>query len=230
MKRELALGYRVLGRAGLGRGLLAHLTLRSPRGDTFFTYQLGQSVEEVRLADLCESDFEANPLDPRRKLNPTLKLHGVVYRARPDVQCICHHHGDNSVAMGAVHGVLKPFDRSAARWYRNIDLIEDYDNVHRIADQGRAIVKRLGNKKALILKFHGILVTGASVRDTVVSTIDLEQSLGVQLRAMAAGRVSVMPRGEIEDAKKLFLSDLYIHGTWAYYLRALAREKLDDVD
>lgn len=229
LKRELACGYRILGHHGLGKGLLAHLTARSPGGETFWTYQLGQSVEEVRMRDLCESDFEAAPLRRGRKVNPTLRMHGFVYRARPDVQCICHHHGDNSVAMGAVSALLRPFDRSAARWQRNLDIIEDYDNAHRIADQGAAIVRRLGRKKALILKFHGVLVTGASVRDAVVSTIDLERSFGVQLKAMAAGRLSVMPKGEIEDAKKLFLSDLYIDGTWRYLLRALARDGLADI-
>lgn len=229
IKRELALGYRMLGHEGLGLGLLAHLTVRHPSKDAFFSYQLGQSVEEVKIRDICEANFDAITADKSLKVNPTLRMHGVVYRARPDVKCILHHHGDNCVAMGAIGQILKPIDRSAARWHREIDIIEDYDKAYKIAEQGDAIVKVLGMKKALILKFHGILVTGRSIRDVVVSGIDLERSLGVQLKAMAAGRIATMPAKEIQDAKSLFVSDLYIDGTWNYMNRVLARKGLAKV-
>lgn len=227
LKRELAYGYRILGREGLGRGLLAHLTARLPGAETFWTYQFGQSVEEVRVADLCEAGFDANPTNKARRVNPTLRVHGLVYAARPDVLCIAHHHGDNSVAMGAIGALLEPFDRNAARWYRDLEIIEDYDNAYRIAEQGKAIVAKLGKKKALILKHHGVLVAGRSVRDTVISTIELERSFGVQLKAMAAGRLQHMPKKEIADAKGFLTSDVYIDGTWSYMRRVLARERLD---
>ncbi len=44
LKRELIDGYHMLGHAGLGLGLLAHLTARVPGSDSFWTYQLGKSV------------------------------------------------------------------------------------------------------------------------------------------------------------------------------------------
>lgn len=223
LKHELAAGYRMLGREGLGRGLLAHLTARLPGAGTFWTYQFGQSVEEVRARDLCEADFDAVPIDQRKKINPTLRIHGLVYAARPDVLCIAHHHGDNGVAMGAIGALLRPFDRNAARWHGELDIIEDYDKAYRIASQGRAIVAKLGKKKALLLKHHGVLVSGRSVRDTVISTIELERSLGVQLKAMAAGRIALMPEKEIADAKGFLASDAYIDGTWNYLRRVLAR-------
>lgn len=227
LKRELAYGFRMLGREGLGRGLLAHLTARLPGAETFWTYQFGQSVEEVRIADLCEADFGANPVNKRKRVNPTLRIHGLAYAARPDVLCIAHHHGDNSVAMGAIGAVLQPIDRNAARWYGDLDVIKDYDNAYRIAEQGRAIIAKLGKKKALILKHHGVLVVGRSVRDTVISTIELERAFAVQLKAMAAGRLQRMPKNEIADAKGFLASDVYIDGTWNYLRRVLARERLD---
>ena len=85
LKRELVDGYHMLGHAGLGLGLLAHLTARAPGGDTFWTYQLGKSVEEVRYDDLREVDFELNLQGPDGQVNPTLRIHGMVYAARPDI-------------------------------------------------------------------------------------------------------------------------------------------------
>ena len=226
LKREMVDGYHMLGHAGLGLGLLAHLTARLPGSDSFWTYQLGKSVEEVQREDLREVDFHLNPVGEPGNVNPTLRIHGIVYNARPDVMCIAHHHGDNAVALGAVGANLVTFDRNAARFHDDIDIIEDYDNAHRIAEQGDAIVDKLEGKRALILQYHGVLVAGRSIRDTVISTIELERSMGVQLKAMAAGALQTMRTEEIEDAKGFLTSDLFIDGTWDWRLRAMARAGL----
>ena len=152
LKHELVDGYHMLGHAGLGLGLLAHLTMRPPGSDTFWTYQLGKSVEEVTYDDLREVDYELNLQGPDGVVNPTLRIHGMVYAARPDIMCIAHHHGDNCVAMGAIGANLQTFDRNAARFHDDIDIIEDYDNAYEIAEQGDAIVNKLAGKRALILQ------------------------------------------------------------------------------
>lgn len=224
LKHELVDGYHMLGHAGLGLGLLAHLTMRTPGSDTFWTYQLGKSVEEVTYDDLREVDHELNVQGPDGVVNPTLRIHGMVYGARPDIMCIAHHHGDNCVAMGAIGANLQTFDRNAARFHDDIDIIEDYDNAHEIAAQGDAIVDKLAGKRALILQYHGVLVGGRSVRDTVISAIELERSMGVQLKAMAAGTIQTMREGEIANAKAFLTSDLFIDGTWDYRKRVMARE------
>lgn len=226
LKRELVDGYHLLGHAGLGLGLLAHLTARVPGSDTFWTYQLGKSVEEVELEDLREVDFTLNPVGAPGNVNPTLHIHGVIYGARPDIHCIVHHHGDNAVALGAIGSNLVTFDRNAARFHNEIDIIEDYDNAHRIAEQGDAILAKLAGKRALILQYHGVIVGGRSVRDSVISTIELERSMGVQLKAMAAGKLQSMREEEIEDAKGFLTSDLFIDGTWDWRLRAMERAGL----
>lgn len=229
LKRDLALGYRILGDNGLGFGLLAHLTARLPGADTFWTYQLGMSVEEVRVADLAEARFDATPVEPGCRINPTMAIHGDIYRARPDVLCIAHHHGDNGVALGAIGATLLPFDRNAGRWHGEIDMVADFE-APAIKNQGASLVQVLGpDKKALLLKHHGVLVTGRNIHDAVVATVELERSCGVQLKAMSAGQLHMMPAAEIEDCKQFLASDVFAEGTWAYYRRRLARKGLDDV-
>lgn len=230
LKRDLALGYRILGHYGLGRGLLAHLTARLPGRETFWTYQLGMSVEEVRVRDLVEARFDAEPLNPKHRVNPSMAIHGDVYRARPDVLCIVHHHGDHAVALGALGSNLVPFDRNAARWHGQIGVVTDFE-APAIRDQGGSMVAAIGSQgKALLLKHHGVLVTGPSIRDAVVATIELEHSCGVQVRAMAAGPLHVMPQAEIDDCKKFLASEAFSNGTWDYYCRVLARHGTDDIE
>jgi L-fuculose-phosphate aldolase len=228
--RDLALAYRVLGSLDLGVGLLAHLTMREPGASSFWTYQLGQSVEEVRTADLIEVDFNLKPVKGHGQVNPNLSIHAQIYAARPDVCSIIHHHSPNGVALGAIGSSIVPFDQHAARWHDDIDLAEVYESplVH---GHSKSIAESLGGLKALLIKHHGVLVTGSCLSDAVVAAIELDAVCGVQLKAMAAGELHRMPAAEVEDVKQILASRIYYEGVWAYQLRRLTRLGLDqDID
>lgn len=224
--RELALAYRILGSYNIGVGLLAHLTVREPGSSTFWTYQLGQSVEEVRTSDLIEVGFDLKPVAGRGRINPSLNIHAQIYSARPDVCSIIHHHGANAVALGAIGSSVMPFDQHAARWNGEIALAEVYESPL-LHSQSASIAESLGRLKALLLKHHGVLVTGGCLADAIVSAIELETVCGVQLKAMAAGELHMMPAAEIDDVKQVLESKIYYDGVWAYYLRRLSHLGLD---
>ena len=223
LKQELVYGFRAMALNDLGLGLLAHLTARMPGADTYWTYQIGQSVEEVRLSDLREVTFDARPVDGVSPINPSILCHGDVYRARPDVTCILHHHSKASIAMGAIGANLEPYDRNSGRWHEEIAIVEDFD-APEIANQGTSMVEALGTGKALILKHHGVLVTGRNIRDAVVAAAELDRAMEVQLMAMAAGKLHHMPQAEIDDCKRFLASDLFADGTWNWYMRVMQRE------
>ena len=225
LKRELVMGFRAMALNDLGLGLLAHLTARMPGADTYWTYQIGQSVEEVRLSDLRECTFDAKPVDGVSPINPSILCHGDVYRARSDVMCILHHHSKPSIAMGAIGANLKPYDRNSGRWDGEINIVEDFD-APEIHNQGGSMVEAMGAGKALILKHHGVLVTGRNVRETVVAAAELDRAMEVQLMAMSAGDLHLMPQEEIDDCKKFLASDMFADGTWNWYMRVAERKGL----
>ena len=85
----------------------------------------------------------------------------------------------------------------------------------------------LVNGHALLLKHHGVIVASGSIAETVVRAIEVEKSLGVQLKAMAAGKLHRMPDGAIAESKHLLNSEGYFNGMWDYFCRRLKREGLD---
>jgi L-fuculose-phosphate aldolase len=224
--RELALAYRVLGSFNIGTGLLAHLTVRGAGASTFWTYQLGQSVEEVRTADLLEVGFDLELVSGQGHVNPNLKIHGQIYTARPDVQSIIHHHGANGVALAAIGANIIPFDQHSGRWHEEVALAEVYESPL-LHGASLSVAEALGANKAVLLKHHGVLVTGCCLADAVVSTIELDNVCAAQLRAMAAGEPQAMPAAELADVKQIMGSKIYYDAAWAYYLRRLTRLGLD---
>ncbi len=226
IKREMMYGYHMLGRHGLGLGLLGHLTGRAPGSDTFYSYPLGVSFDEVTLDDIYECDYECNVLDGDAKINPTMRIHGIIYDARPDVMAISHHHGDHCIALGAIGEVIRPYERTACRFADDMALIEDYDNVHRVPEQGEVMLKALGSKMSLMLQHHGVLIAGRNVPHTVVSIMEAERSARVQLMAMAAGTLKLMGSAEeVKGAHDFNNSDMAVMGIWDYECRCLRREK-----
>jgi L-fuculose-phosphate aldolase len=224
LKADLVTGYHLLAREGLGLGYLGHLTARLPGGTSFWSYPLGISFEEVEEGDLQEADFAAKTIAGGRRVNPVLAIHGQIYAARPEILSICHHHGKNVVALGATGGVILPIHINAARFHGAIGTLRE-DGHRGAVDQGDATLAALGNKRAVMQQNHGIMVSGTSIQDAVVSTIEIEHWAGVQLTAMAAGPLKLMPADEIDTMTRFVRSDEAIFGTWDYLNRRLAREK-----
>ncbi len=67
---------------------------------------------------------------------------------------------------------------------------------------GAGVARALGKGRAVLLKNHGVVVTGASIAEAVIGTIMLENGAMVQLLAEAAGEVAPeFPRADIEKLK-----------------------------
>jgi L-fuculose-phosphate aldolase len=67
---------------------------------------------------------------------------------------------------------------------------------------GAGVAKALGPHRAVLLKNHGVVTATASIAETVISTIMLENAAQIQLIAEAAGQpASEFPRADIEKLK-----------------------------
>jgi L-fuculose-phosphate aldolase len=216
LKKNLVYGYRILARYGIGLGLLAHLTARLPGAQTFWSYKWGDSFEDVTVEGLRECDFQGNVLSGDGTVNASLKIEGMLYAARPDINAITHHHADNCLALGAIGQVLQPFERSAARLYEDMVLLQDYDNAHIDPVMAKAFVDALGQRHAVMMQHHGIMVCGRNVQEAVVVTKEVEISAGVQLKAMAAGALRLLPHAEAIRAREHKKTERSYMGVWNY--------------
>ncbi len=78
---------------------------------------------------------------------------------------------------------------------------------------GAGVARALGQGRAVLLKNHGVVVTGASIAEAVIGTIMLENGAMVQLLAEAAGEVAPeFPRADIEKLKARHQPDRAVSG------------------
>jgi len=119
---------------------------------------------------------------------------------------------------------VRPFERSAARVYDDMVLLEDFDNAHRDPKAAKAFVKAVGKRNAVMMQHHGIMLMGSSIQELVVRTKEVEISAGVQLKAMAAGKLKVLSREEAIRARDFKRAESSYMGVWNYEMGKVLEE------
>jgi ribulose-5-phosphate 4-epimerase/fuculose-1-phosphate aldolase len=92
------------------------------------------------------------------------------------------------------------------------------------AEQGDALAAALADKRAAVLKNHGLVTVGATVREAVFLAVAFVNSLRVQLTASQFGDISTIPDEEVEAMAEHFAGGYSrrVDSTWDYLARLLA--------
>lgn len=200
--RELVTGYHVLDHDGQSSGVAGHLSARIPGAKTFWSHRFGLTFGEIGAAELLEADFELKVLSGEPPINPTMHIHTRVYLARPDVNVIVHTHGRNVLALSAIGAQLEMCTQPAALFFEDIAYLDEYEGAALGKGEGETIAAALGGKSAIILRNHGQLIVGSSVGEAVFRAVRLESVAGLQLAAMASGRLQQMTEASTRQVQQ----------------------------
>src|SRR6056297_2957297 len=70
-----------------------HVSLRHPEHEDRFLLSVGKAPALVEAGDIVEFDMDGEPVMPTdRRLYSERVMHSSIYRRRPDVSAIVHHH------------------------------------------------------------------------------------------------------------------------------------------
>lgn len=224
-RADLVCAYHVLDLEGQGSGLGGHVTARVAGEDAFWSHPFGLAFDEVTVDDLIKLDFKLNRLEGDGRVNPTLIFHSRIYQARPEVSCVVHTHADHVTALTATGVPLELVTQLASILLDDTAYLNEYEGL--VVDQsgGDDLARALGSKRALLLKNHGLISVGASIGAAVTGAIILEYAAMMQLKVMAAGAVSALPRAAAEEAKRFLTTDTNTRDRWAMLKRRAARAR-----
>ena len=88
-------------------------------------------------------------------------------------------------------------------------------------DEARSLVKALGPHSVVLLRHHGAVVVGASLRDVVFRTNYVRVNAEVQLKAMALGGHDPLTPGETERAGAFNLKPHAVTRSWDRWVASL---------
>jgi ribulose-5-phosphate 4-epimerase/fuculose-1-phosphate aldolase len=190
-KTRLAASYRIFAQKGYDHSLAGHITARDPEfADRFWVAPIGPWFGHIRVSDLVLVDHHGNILAGEGPINQAgFAIHSAIHKARPDVVSAAHSHSTHGKAWSALGRLLDPISQDSCFFYEQHVLFEDFTGIVLDTSEGERIAAALGDKRAAILKNHGILTVGKSVESAVAGYVAFENACQTQLLAEAAGTV-----------------------------------------
>ena len=233
LRRIVALGCRVLARAGLVENVLGHVSVRTGEGRMLIRCR---GPEERGLLFTTPQDIHEVALDgsgdlPEGYAVPKeLPIHGELLRARADVGAVVHAHPPSvlvaalaDVSLAPIFGAYNiPAMRIAIDGvpvYRRAVLI-------RRPELARELVQAMQGKSVCIMLGHGLTSVGDRVEQAVVRALDLDALARVALRLAAVGGSSwKVPDEDVAELPDLG-GDLNDLAVWRFHVARLEHEGL----
>jgi ribulose-5-phosphate 4-epimerase/fuculose-1-phosphate aldolase len=226
---ELAIANRLLSHEGL-MDAFGHVSCRHPGDSKRFLLSVGLPPIAVSESDIIEYGLDGKPLSATdRPLYSEAVIHSEIYKARPDVNAICHHHAPAIMPFCVSGRPLRPVSQTGATigglapFWDSQDEFGDTNLLLTLPEHGRSLAAALGQNWIVLMKRHGATVVGRTLKEMVFRTMHTAANATVQLQAALLGHVEELTAGEIALAGDI--KTRAIERNWLYATARLARSE-----
>lgn len=234
LKKKVALGNRVLFHQGLA-DYHGHLSARIPGTRKFLIKPVLAPLGSISSRDIitvdideykavCEQNWAkagGKRAVTKLKVPPReTMIHASIYEARPDVNSVAHTHQPLATAFSVAGVPLLPIYNQAAPFAPETPIFPSPRLIYTVQD-GVDICRTLGDRMAMLLQGHGIVVVGDSLEYAAVHAIYLERTAHMQWVASSVGKPVTMPQKEIDIMKENMVYRSY--DAFAYFVSLLKK-------
>jgi ribulose-5-phosphate 4-epimerase/fuculose-1-phosphate aldolase len=206
LKADFITALRIISHEGLSDAF-AHLSARVNNGKKML-FMPRKSPALVKSKELFVVDFE--------KLVPQSAVHQAVYKVRENAGAVIHFHSPAVILLSVVGQTVQPMHNYSAIFYEGVPVFEGTGQVESPERAGE-IARLLGPAKAIILRGHGAVVVGQSVREACMLALFLEESARLQSEAMRLGTPMFIERDEAEKIAKRTFKAASTERAWEHY-------------
>lgn len=226
---ELALANRIVAHEGV-LDTFGHISVRHPLHSDRYLLSRSRAPELVEPADVLEFTLDSKPVTPTEiSLYGERVIHGEIYKARPDVSAVCHHHSTAILPFciadvelipvyhqGATLGTKSPvWDSRVEFGNTNIMVITP--------EEGASLARALGPHWIILMRRHGATVVGTSIRECVFRSIYSHRNAEIQWKSQVLGRIEPLNHEEVEKAGPHNLRPIPLARAWEYWSHRLEK-------
>ena len=232
---DLAALYRLVAHHRWTDLIYTHISARLPGpGHHFLINRYGVLFHEMRATDLVKIDLHGNVVEPdgqSRRVNAAgFTIHSAIHMARPDLMCVVHTHTAAGIAVSAQKEGLLPLSQHALKFHGRL-AYHGYEGIALDLDERERLVRDLGERKAMILRNHGLLAGGTSIPEAFHMIYMLERACSAQVAALSGGRETILPPQEVcQHTAEQFRAqenDEHYGFMWESALRLIENDKPD---
>ena len=217
---DLVIANRILAHEGV-LDAFGHVSIRHPERPDQYVISRSLGPAYVTEADLqCYAISGEQVSGDERPGYLERPIHAAIYEARPDVLAICHNHSPSVIPYGVTGVPVRPIFHAASLIGAEVptwDIAEEFgdtDLLVRTLEQGRSLARTLGPRRVALMRGHGSVVGGPTIRAVVQACVYMERNALLQLQAMAIGDVRYLSAGEVERASRMLQEPVVSNRTW----------------
>ncbi|MBB1631327.1 class II aldolase/adducin family protein [Cupriavidus sp. UME77] len=211
VREDLAAAYRLVALYGMDDSIYTHISARVPgTEDRFLINPFGMLFRDITASSLVCIDLDGNIISgpPGQDVNPAgFTIHSAVHAARHDAVCVLHTHTVAGVAVSSLACGLQPSNQWALQFHDRVSY-HDFEGIALDHEERVRLVADLGpDKRALILRNHGLVTLGRSVAEAFILMHNLERACRVQVAIQSTGqRVNPVPPAICEKTARQYES------------------------
>jgi ribulose-5-phosphate 4-epimerase/fuculose-1-phosphate aldolase len=227
---DLVAANRILADQGVLDGF-GHVSARDDKDSGRFLLARSMAPALVTAADIMEFDLDSHAVDAHgRAVYLERFIHGEIYRAYPEVRAVVHSHSPAVIPFGVVGVALRPIFHLGGFLGGGVPVFEIRDAGGPATDMlirnptlGAALARTLGSAPVALMRGHGNVVVGRSVREAVFRAVYTEVNARLESEALRLGDGHVVFLNEEEAKAAAETNSAQIGRPWELWkARALA--------
>ena len=190
---DIVAGSRILADLGVVDAF-GHVSARHPTNPNHFLMSRSLAPALVTSADIMEFDLDGKAVDAAgRAVFLERFIHGEIYKARPDVMAVVHTHSPGVIPFTVSKVPLRPLFHNAAFLGAGAPVWEirkefgETDMLVRDSVRGKSLAAALGDKSVVLMRGHGDVTVGPSVKVAVFRAYYTDVAARLQTQAAALG-------------------------------------------
>jgi ribulose-5-phosphate 4-epimerase/fuculose-1-phosphate aldolase len=223
---DLVAANRILSDQGVVDGF-GHVSARHPGDPTRFLLARSMAPGLVTVDDIMEFDLDGAALDPQgRALYAERFIHSEIYKAHPEIKAVVHSHSPSIIPFGATKVPLRPIYHMSSFLGAGVPVFEireagglATDMLIRTPDLGAALAQSLGRSVVVLMRGHGNVVVGGSVRQVVFRAVYTEVNAKLQAEALRLGEGKVEFLNDQEATRASATNDAVLDRPWELWKR-----------
>jgi ribulose-5-phosphate 4-epimerase/fuculose-1-phosphate aldolase len=206
---DMVIGSRILADFGVLDGF-GHVSARHPTNPNHFLMARSLAPALVTADDIMEFDLDGNAVEARgRTVFLERFIHSEIYKARPDVMGVVHTHSAGVIPFSVTKVPLRAMFHNPSFLAAGVpvwDIRKDFGETNMLVSDsafGKSLAQTLGDKPVVLMRGHGDVTVGPSVKMAVFRAYYTDVNAKLQSQAIAlGGEVNYLTPGEGEKADK----------------------------
>jgi HCOMODA/2-hydroxy-3-carboxy-muconic semialdehyde decarboxylase len=197
-----------------------HVSARSNKDPNHFLMARSMAPGLVTAADILDFDLDGNAINAQgRAVYLERFIHSEIYKAHPEVKSVVHSHSPAVIPFGVTGVPLRPIYHMSSFLGAGVPIFEirqaggdATDMLVRNPALGAALAQKLGNASVLLMRGHGDVVVGDSVRLAVFRAVYTEVNAKLESEALRLGPVTFL--NDQEAAAAMATNNALIGRAW----------------